>query len=177
MIFYNWQEFGPVLPPVCQLPPEILHGKHTLRDKDTFLPGQEVFYSCEPGYDLRGAASLHCTPQGDWSPAAPTCAGDYTLVWFADESLCLSHCSLTPALFWFLSLVKSCTDFLDQLPNGRVSFPLNFQLGAKVSFTCDEGWVYPAWWLSWVQGLIHKGELTYGKEQVPGNINIWVILK
>lgn len=116
---------------------------HSAENQANFSPGQEVSYSCEPGYDLRGAASLRCTPQGDWSPAAPRCTGAYTVISLQISLFC-PH--MTILLLFFLVLVvavvilaKSCADFRDQLPNGRVLLPVNFQLGAKVSFVCDEG--------------------------------------
>ncbi|KAF2976112.1 hypothetical protein EK904_014683 [Melospiza melodia maxima] len=34
-----------------------------------------VNYSCDPGYSLRGEASIHCTSSGNWSLPLPQCAG------------------------------------------------------------------------------------------------------
>lgn len=40
-----------------------------------FDPGTSMKYSCDPGYELVGEASIHCTAEGVWTPAAPKCEG------------------------------------------------------------------------------------------------------
>ncbi|XDB58364.1 hypothetical protein AB1E18_011777 [Capra hircus] len=94
----------------CLPPPHTHHGNYNQLDEEFFAVGQEVFYSCEPGYTLIGTNPIQCTSLGTWSHLAPKCE------------------------------VKSCDDIPDQLLNGRVIAPPNLQLGAEVSFVCNKGY-------------------------------------
>ena len=78
-----WSDTAGSLCPIagipCEPPPNIPHGKHTGRLLDEFLYGTSITYSCEPGYPLRGAASIFCTTHdgknGVWSGPPPLCGG------------------------------------------------------------------------------------------------------
>nr|XP_035956190.1 complement receptor type 2-like isoform X3 [Halichoerus grypus] len=94
----------------CLPPLHINHGSYNILDKQFFPIGQEVSYSCDPGYTLIGTNPIQCTSLGTWSHAAPECEA------------------------------KSCDAIPNQLLNGRVVAPPNLQLGAVVSFVCDEGY-------------------------------------
>uniref|UniRef100_A0A4W2EK13 Complement C3d receptor 2 n=1 Tax=Bos indicus x Bos taurus TaxID=30522 RepID=A0A4W2EK13_BOBOX len=94
----------------CLPPPHTHHGNYNQLDEEFFAVGQEVSYSCEPGYTLIGTNPIQCTSLGTWSHLVPKCE------------------------------VKSCDDIPNQLLNGRVVAPPNLQLGAEVSFVCDKGY-------------------------------------
>ncbi|XP_027468888.1 complement receptor type 2 isoform X6 [Zalophus californianus] len=94
----------------CLPPPHINHSSYNILDKQFFPIGQEVSYSCDPGYTLIGTNPIQCTSLGTWSHAAPECEA------------------------------KSCDAIPNQLLNGRVVAPPNLQLGAVVSFVCDKGY-------------------------------------
>ncbi|XP_014388054.1 PREDICTED: complement receptor type 2 isoform X2 [Myotis brandtii] len=94
----------------CLPPPHIHHGTYNKMDKEFFETEEKVSYSCEPGYTLIGTNPIWCTSLGTWSHTAPNCE------------------------------VKSCDAIPNQLLNGQVVAPPNLQLGAEVSFVCDEGY-------------------------------------
>ncbi|KAB0405264.1 hypothetical protein E2I00_017650, partial [Balaenoptera physalus] len=94
----------------CLPPPHIYHGNHNKLDEEFFAVGQEVSYSCEPGYTLIGTNPMQCTSLGTWSHPAPKCEA------------------------------KSCDAIPNQLLNGHVVAPPNLQLGAEVAFVCDKGY-------------------------------------
>uniref|UniRef100_A0A2K6GAT7 Complement C3d receptor 2 n=1 Tax=Propithecus coquereli TaxID=379532 RepID=A0A2K6GAT7_PROCO len=69
----TWEPSAPVCEKECQAPPEILNGKKEDRHMVHFDPGTSIKYSCDIGYVLVGEESIHCTPDGVWTPTAPKC--------------------------------------------------------------------------------------------------------
>jgi len=40
---------------------------------EEFLFSSEVFYSCDPGFELQGPSRRICHVDKKWSPSAPSC--------------------------------------------------------------------------------------------------------
>ncbi|XP_028631479.1 complement component receptor 1-like protein isoform X2 [Grammomys surdaster] len=95
----------------CTPPPHVENAVMVTENRSLFSLRDIVEFRCLPGFTMRGASSVHCQSPNRWEPEVPSCFK-----------------------------VKPCDPFLDQLPNGRVLFPINLQLGAKVSFVCNEGY-------------------------------------
>ncbi|XP_059136210.1 complement component receptor 1-like protein isoform X3 [Peromyscus eremicus] len=94
----------------CETPKDLQNGIVHVHTDIRF--GSSINYTCNPGYYLIGSSSAVCV------------ISDQIVAWDNEAPICQ---------------MKSCGVFLEQLPNGRVLFPLNPQLGAKVSFVCNEG--------------------------------------
>ncbi|CAM4663529.1 unnamed protein product [Lepidochelys olivacea] len=71
----NWDSPVPACTQVllCPPPPVIVKGKHNAKPLAAFPSGTYANYSCEPGYALRGEASIYCTTYGTWSHPSPLC--------------------------------------------------------------------------------------------------------
>ncbi|XP_077695689.1 complement receptor type 2 [Eretmochelys imbricata] len=71
----TWDPPVPVCTQVllCPPPPVIVKGKHNAKPLAAFPSGTYANYSCEPGYTLRGEASIYCTTSGTWSHPSPVC--------------------------------------------------------------------------------------------------------
>ncbi|XP_076797775.1 complement component receptor 1-like protein isoform X3 [Arvicanthis niloticus] len=92
-------------------PPRVENAVIVTENRSLFSLRDIVEFRCQPGFIMKGASSVSCQARNEWKPELPSCFE-----------------------------VKPCGAFLDQLPNGRVLFPLNLQLGAKVSFVCNKGY-------------------------------------
>lgn len=65
----------------CSSPPRISNGRHDGEGVEKFAYNSTVTYSCDPGFQLIGNESIHCTRAdnagGAWSGAVPHCKGDF----------------------------------------------------------------------------------------------------
>ncbi|XP_038204554.1 complement component receptor 1-like protein isoform X2 [Arvicola amphibius] len=91
-------------------PPHVENAVMVSESRSLFSLRDTVEFRCQPGFIMEGISSVQCQKLNKWQPELPSCFK-----------------------------VKSCGPFLDPLPNGNVLFPLNLQIGAKVSFICNKG--------------------------------------
>ena len=57
--------------------PTPLHGRVHKRGQSTqFLSGDEVRFSCDPGYIITQNIRIECTPYRSWSSQPPSCTGN-----------------------------------------------------------------------------------------------------
>ena len=71
---YEYVVSKPILPgKECGQPGQPAHGR-LVSTEVLFYPGEEVTYSCDPGYVLTGSERRLCGEDGAWSGALPACS-------------------------------------------------------------------------------------------------------
>uniref|UniRef100_A0A674H7P5 Sushi domain-containing protein n=1 Tax=Taeniopygia guttata TaxID=59729 RepID=A0A674H7P5_TAEGU len=72
----NWSQPRPRCEEVtCPRPPSIANGLPSGHPSGSFSRGVTVSYSCRPGFELLGNASVTCADSGLWSRPLPRCQG------------------------------------------------------------------------------------------------------
>ncbi|XP_066480760.1 complement receptor type 1-like [Tiliqua scincoides] len=57
----------------CHAPPRVVNATYSYHESSASRDGIFVNYTCEPGYNLIGRATLYCTASGMWNLPAPRC--------------------------------------------------------------------------------------------------------
>ncbi|XP_027272380.1 complement component receptor 1-like protein isoform X3 [Cricetulus griseus] len=91
-------------------PPHVENAFMVSESRSLFSLGDIVEFGCQPGFMMAGNNRVQCNKLNKWEPKLPSCFK-----------------------------VNPCGPFLSQLPDGRVLFPLNPQLGSKLTFVCNKG--------------------------------------
>lgn len=70
-IHFVWLESIAYFTGISCGPPDMIENGSVQGEE--FLFGSEVFYSCDPGFELQGPSRRICHVDKKWSPSAPTC--------------------------------------------------------------------------------------------------------
>lgn len=93
----------------CLVPPQPANGEWQLHpdfcnstdcnipEGSLLGPGNQLVYSCDPGFRIQGNADVFCSARGRWSPL-PTCIGGFS------RSILISEDSIRSRNVWLLML-------------------------------------------------------------------------
>ncbi|XP_069096987.1 sushi, von Willebrand factor type A, EGF and pentraxin domain-containing protein 1 isoform X1 [Pleurodeles waltl] len=147
----------------CRVPELLEHG--SIQGK-SFMLGDELLYSCNPGYEIQGPSRRICHVNKQWTPAAPTCVsvscGPHPNV---DNAFAIATGNVFKSNVTFIchsgrhlvgppnitclasglwsNPIPSCEDTLCEAPaaltNGLVARG-NLTAGSRVEFSCYDGY-------------------------------------
>ena len=73
------------------------------RRGDDFTVGSTVTYTCNSGYRLKGAKSVFCQRNRQWSESQPTCEREWSRVDFVNQNeISAIHSMINLMIFWLL---------------------------------------------------------------------------